>query len=341
MTTPLLPMSWTEHDASSSPESARDGLRYLWPTLLLAVVLLGGCDNSIAPFSEKGTYSVYGVLFPSRGVQLVRVKPVPTPVTKVDSNVEATVTLTNLDSGTSEVLRDSIVTYKDAQSRIVTHNFWTDTPVPPRTKYRLRVDGPHGTVQATAVTPTGKAAEITSKTGGCYEEYTVVFENVDDLRRVYRAFWEVHLTEMPSQFSRGDWAFFELKRFHTTEQGDIAASFRPAQTLQRLARKKEFIPSAPSLPDSVSEECWRPSICAILGSSKLRVRYTYLGEQWYGSVPKDSLTYDPLQSRDVKGGLGFFGGARRDRSFTNIDTSDFLWWPSQFCNRPPPDSLSS
>lgn len=317
---------------------ASDDVISAWLAAALAFLLVAGCENTIEPYAEKGAYSVHGVLFPSRDVQLVRVKPLSTPVTKVDSGtVNATVTLENVTEGLSEVLRDSIIPFEDAETEVITHNFWTDTPVPPETKYRLSVEGPHGSVQATTVTPTGTDAEITPKEGDCYDRYTVIFEDVEDRRRV-QASWEVKLEGMPAQFSRGKWAFFTLNNPYVTEEGEVAVSFRPADTLGKLSRELYSIPSPPPLPDSLNKDCWSSNLCAILGSNKLRVRYTYLGPAWYGDVPEDSLTYDPLQSRDVSGGLGFFGAARRDRIFATLDTSPFFWAPGFFCNQPPPGS---
>lgn len=84
--------------------------RVAWLALACAILLVRGCDNTIEPFSEKGTYSIYGVLwaesrdgqFAARDRQFVRIKPLPVPVTKVDSSsLEARVGLENQTKGES------------------------------------------------------------------------------------------------------------------------------------------------------------------------------------------------------------------------------------------------
>lgn len=77
----------------------------------------------------------------------------------------------------------------------------------------------------------------------------------------------------------------------------------------------------------------------MLDSDEIRVRYLYLGPDWHGNVPEDSLTYDPLESNDVQNGLGFFGSVRRDRESTTVDTSSFIWTGGPGCGAPPSNSF--
>lgn len=308
-------------------------------SILLGLLLWTGCDNTIEPYSEQGAYSIHGVLFPERETQFIRVKPLTTPISKVDSStVDATVTLENVTKGTTTVLEDSIIAYEDAENAVVTHNFWTEFPITPKTKYRITVEGPAGgPTRGTTVTPTSTDATVTPRHGACDAEYTVLFEDVDDFRRI-EASWEVLLEGMPALFRRGKWSFFWLHNTYRNRDGKIAVTFAPQDTLVSLYQNLTSIRPPPPLPDSLSKECWSPNPCAVLSSNELRVRYTYLGPEWYGNVPEDSLRYDPLQSHDVSGGLGFFGSARRDRVLATIDTSDFVWDPTFFCQREPPGS---
>lgn len=332
-------MRRTRPESPLSPGSVRP--RYLLAStvlvLLLASAFVTGCDNTIEPFSEKGAFSVYGVLFTSEDRQFIRVKPLSVPITKVDSSLSATVTLENVMSGTSVELRDSVVTFEDAEAKVITHNFWTDLEITPKTKYRLTVEGEDGeSVEAAATTPTSAGAKVTPQQGSCSAQYSVLFEDVEDTRRV-RASWEAKIDGMPAQFRRGEWAFFPLPSVFTNNEGEVTVTFRPKSALTRLlSQGPSTIPSPPPLPDSLDDACWSPNVCAILSTSTLRIRFTYLGPEWFGNVPEDSLSFDPLRSRDVTGGLGFFGGARRDRITAKIDTSAFVWDPEFFCNRPPP-----
>lgn len=314
-------------------------LHPIWLSLLLtAFLVLGGCDNTIEPFSEKGAYSIYGFLSLSRTQQFVRVKPLAVPITKIDSHsVDATVTLENLAAGTSEVLRDSIIAYKDAESTILTHNFWTDAPITPETKYRVSVEGPQGkSVQATTTTPTNTDAGVSPQKGGCRNAFTIVFKEVSDLRNV-RTWVEIKLEEHPQKEA---WVSLRQRNMFTRGPGDVAMTFTPLSLLISLdERIEEFSLQRPELPDSLNPFCWRSNFCAMLDSDQIRIRYLYLGPDWYGSVPEDSLTYDPLTSNDVQNGLGFFGSVRRDRDSTTVDTTRFIWTGGRRCNQPPPDSI--
>lgn len=297
-----------------------------------------GCENSIEPFDEEGTYSIYGVLDVSGKTQLFRVKPLSVPITKVDSEtVSATATLENVTEGTSEVLRDSVIVFEDGGTKIITHNFVTTTPIAPETRYRLTVEGDAGTARATTVTPTNTEAVLSPQHGECGDTYTAVFPDISDPRRI-RAAWEVKWTDMPALFRRGDWASFSLSgQTFRRNTGEVVALFEPADTLSTLIKEVETISGPPSIPDSiVFEACYSMNTCAVLDSDEVRLRYTYLGPEWYGEIPADSLTYDPLESHDVSNGLGFFGSVVRNHVSTTVNTADLLCSPGGRCPREPP-----
>lgn len=301
--------------------------------LVTALLVGGGCDNTIEPFAEKGSYSVHGFLSLSRSQQFVRVKPLEIPIAKIDSNpINATVTLQNVTKGTSEILQDSLIAYKDAESTILTHNFWTETPVHPNTKYRVSVEGSRGeTVQATTVTPTDTNADVTPQLAGCRDEITVEFKEVTDLRNV-RAWVEIKLEE---HVQKEPWVSLRRRNKFRTEDGNVAITFRPGSLIWYLNEIEAVNAVIPELPDSLNPFCWRGSVCAMLDSDTVRVRYLYLGPEWYGNVPEDSLTYDPLDAYDVENGLGFFGSVRRDRESSRVDTSSFIWTGGRDCGEPP------
>lgn len=311
----------------------------VWFSVLVTALLVGGgCDNTIEPFAEKGSYSVHGFLSLSRSQQFVRVKPLEIPIAKIDSNsIDATVTLENVTEGTSEVLQDSLIAFEDAQSTILTHNFWTNTPIQPNTKYQLSVEGPRGgSVQATTVTPTDTDADVTPQFGGCRDEFTTEFNEVTDLRNV-RAWVEIKLEE---HVQKEPWVSLRRRNKFRTEEDNVAISFRPSSLIWYLNEIEAVNAVKPELPDSLNPFCWRSSICAMLDSNEIRVRYLYLGPEWYGNVPEDSLTFDPLDAYDVQNGLGFFGSVRRDHVSTTVDTSSFIWTGGRDCGEPPSDSRS-
>lgn len=294
-------------------------LHFAGCVLLFAVLLAGGgCENSIEPFSGKGRYVIYGYVSPSSDLQAIRVKPLPVPITKIDSNsLDATVTLANLTDGTSEVLKDSIVAFEDEGSTVVTHNFWTDTPITPGTKYRVSIEGPEGQVtQATATTPERKEAEVFPENGNCLDNFTVNFKNVD-ARRLWRTVLEIK--------HEGEWREITMGDADETEEGTLALSFKPERILEGRIPFQE-------LPEGRNSRCWYAPRCSELESDTITVRFTYLGPDWYGDIPEDSVRYDPLNSYFVTNGLGFFGALGRAQTSVSVDTSEILPINDRFCS---------
>lgn len=290
----------------------------VWLALLWLIPLFTGCDNTIEPFAEQGQYSIYGYLSPARDVQMVRVKPLSVPITKMDSTtLDVTVTLQNLTQGTNEVLRDSVISYQDEEASVITHNFWTNTPVRPGSKYRISVTDPNGDVTtATAVVPSGTVATTSPENGNCLSTYEVEFEDVT-VRRIFEASIRV--------FYKGEWLSISPENIYRTDERHAALSFKPENLLD------DHIPEQ-TVPESRNPVCWFAPRCARLSSDTLRVRYTYLGPEWYGDIPEDSLTYDPLQSHDVTNGLGFFGALGQAQTAVSVDTSQLIPINDRFCD---------
>lgn len=321
------------HPSSTLPKSCL--LHFATRALLFpALLVVSGCDSTIEPFAEKGTYSIYGYLETSRDEQFIRVKPLTVPVSKVDSaSMEATVTLENRTKGTSEVLPDSIIRYEDVEFTAVTHNYWTDTPVAPGTKYRLTIDPADGPpVRATTITPTASDVNVHPRSGECRDLFKVVFEDIDDPRRV-RA--RIDVRYLDTLFDK-EWFSFEQKDVFKNEEGNVILLFRPSLVLGELAERVDF--RLPRLPHDVPPWCWSSHRCLELDSDKIRIRYLYLGPEWYGNIPEDSLTYDPIRSHDVANGHGFFGSLRRDQTTVKVDTSSLIWTGGPGCGEPPPGS---
>lgn len=282
----------------------------------MIVLLLGGCDNTIDPFANEGQYSVYGYLSPLRNRQVVRVKPLTVPITKVDTgDVKATVTLENVTAGSTAVLNKDIKVFEDADTRVVTHNYWTDEPVIPGSEYRLSVIAPDGEVtSATTVTPRGDRARISPQQGNCLTTFTVIFEDVT-VRRIFDASLEAKVD--------GTWLTFPVGRAFETDSGHAGLRVKPEDALE------ERLP--PQSLDDRNPFCWFASRCDLLDSDTLRVKYTYLGPNWYGDIPEDSLTYDPLSSYDVTNGLGFFGSLGQAIATLPVDTTGLIRINDRFC----------
>lgn len=298
--------------------SANRLLSTVAPAIVLTIVLVvTGCDNTIEPFAKEAQYSVYGYLSPARDRQFIRVKPLAVPITKVDTgDVKATVTLQNLTAGSTEVLKKDVKVFEDAGAQVVTHNYWTDEPVIPGSKYRLSVVAPDGEVTtATTVTPEGDKARFSPEQGNCLTNFTVIFEDVS-VRRIFDASLEAKVD--------GTWLTFPVGRAFETDSGHAGLRVKPEDALE------ERLPPQP-VPDGKNPFCWFASRCALLDSDTLRVKYTYLGPTWYGDIPEDSLSYDPLSSYDVSNGLGFFGSLGQATATLPVDTTALIPVNDRFC----------
>lgn len=292
----------------------------VWLFLLWLIPLFTGCDNTIEPYAEKGRYSIYGYLSPARDVQMVRVKPLTVPISKMDSaDLGVTVTLENLTDGTNEILRDSVIAYQDEEASVITHNFWTDSAVQLGSKYRISVKDPNGDMTtATAVAPTGSEAITSPENGNCLSTYTVEFEDVT-VRRISEASIQA--------FYEGEWISLSpsSENIYRTDERNAALNFKPETLLE------DHIPEQ-TVPESRNPFCWFATRCGRLGSDSLRIRYTYLGPEWYGEIPEDSLTYNPLKSHDVTNGLGFFGALGQAQTVVSVDTARFIPVNDGFCD---------
>ncbi len=116
---------------------------------MLAVVsaLAAGCDDSFEPVapSSEAQLSVFGYLDASADTQWIRVTPLrPVAMTSQDS-LGLTVTVTNLGTGRTIELRDSVFRFSreaDAtfgSSAAYVHDFWTAEKIQPGSAYRFSV----------------------------------------------------------------------------------------------------------------------------------------------------------------------------------------------------------
>jgi len=270
---------------------------------ILLVLALGGCENTIEPFSEDESYSVHGYLSLSRDTQFVRVRSLDRTLAEdAETSLNATVTLENLDSGATYQMQDSVIVFRDRASAVTTHNFWVDLSVQPDTRYRLTVEGAEGTTQATTLTPEQRDITPSPTGGNCLTPIDVEFKGVDAPRRV-RAAIEFQAT--------GDFFRDSQTRFvRQSRDGPATLTFRMEEVLcEYVARQDE-----PRTP------CLYESRCSLLDRGSVTLRYTILGPEWYGNAPRDTVP-DPTTSPRVTNGLGFFGSVRRGGLQVDIDAS--------------------
>lgn len=119
------------------------------------LLLLVGCDPSVEVFepSDQYRFSLYGTLNVAADTQAIRVDPIgDTTQYGAPPQIDATVTLENLDAGTQVTLQDSLATVGVGDYPV--HNFWTTHPIRPATSYRIAVEqGGETVTSATTTTP--------------------------------------------------------------------------------------------------------------------------------------------------------------------------------------------
>ncbi len=251
--------------------------------LLLGLLLLGGCDTTFDPFAEEtGVASIYGVLTLSDAPSFIRVKNLNAPLVGDSTRVlDATVTLTNQETGATETLTDSVVVFDG----VYTHNFRTDLGLQGETTYRITVESPNGRVRATATLPESTRVDV-RPTGAvsCTQQVQIFFQNVSAPRFV-RA--EVGIPW------RNDVHWIDLE---TSQTGSV-----PVGRVTPSSALRQVVPESVLLSVGPPEE-----YCSLL-FGPLRIAYTHFGPDW----PPDSVVADPFASR-VENGLGVFGGIHRD-----------------------------
>lgn len=273
---------------------------------------LSGCENTIEPYAERAeTYSIHGYLSETRQNQFIRVKRLDAPFSGERArSMAATVQLKNLTDGTQETLQDSVIVFEDEGSEIVTHNFWTDTPVQPKTEYRLVVEAPEGErTTATATTPASSQARAVPDSADCLSNFTVAFPPITDDRLV-RADVEFEYRVGGSDKTT-TLAYSQQDGLREREDGSVFFRFEPEDLLLQT-----YEPI-----DDESEECYYTPLCVNLASAQVTIRYVYLGPEWEGTVPEDDPTLDPTESPYVENGKGFFGALRRDTTTVEVDTT--------------------
>lgn len=284
-------------------------------TLFVCVMLpMTGCDNTVRPFAEQAEpYSIYGALSFKQERKFVRVKPLQTPISALPNRpLPATVTLTNQSTGATTTLQDSVIVFGDAT---VTHNYWTDIELEPRTEYQLTVKGPKGTAQATTLTPTNTEATIAPAKDTPGPPSDTVSDDGNQLHCLSRFTVSLREAKIPEQAEVG-FRYNESKIWISqafkidTLDGNVRGFRFIPETL--LSRVQEF-----SLDDPTTCKFYE-SRCQNLTNGTFRIAYTYLGPRWVGNRPSGG-GFDPTTSGRLEDGLGFFGSYFRDTLSVTIN----------------------
>ncbi len=281
--------------------------------VLLGILLLAGCDTTIDPV-RKDTYSIYGYLSPGADTQFIRVKPLRTPL-QAEANrvIDATVTLQDVEGGTTHALQDSVVVFVDEGDRSITHNFWTDADIQPNTTYRLEVKEDGNVItSAETTTPTDAVPTVVPTEGNCLTEFRVRFDE----------------SERIPILLRGEFAYdggYHRVPFGT-EVANPSGGFPFLTFVPETDLLDERIPANDRITIPFGADLLPPR-CLELDSDTLRVQYVYASSNWHEIdvqpvEPGNFVEY--VQNTQVQGGQGFFGALTRGRISVAVDTSDTL-----------------
>jgi len=260
--------------------------------LIIAFVGLQGCETSINPLNEKkGIYSIYGYLDLNKDVNYIRIKDLNIPLSEMDNDsIDANVVFENLVSGTSEILKDSVVSFDGVK----THNFEINMDLQPDTKYQVRVERSDGKqTSAIATTPPIADRNLAPSEAGCFSNVRLKFEPA---RSRFAMDVEIGIS-------------FENKTFWTKMDSDligannvVRVNFTPWYVIRKV-----FGGNNPA--GFESEDVY----CSDLSDDTYRVRYTHFGPDLKQNTISDTL--------EAPGSAGKFGAFYNDSFSFKIDTS--------------------
>lgn len=146
----------------------------LFCSLVFSASLLS-CDNTLKPVdTDFGIYAVYGALDLNRQTNFIRVRDLNQPFTEeATREIDAEVTLENLNTGVAEVLQDNRRFFQG----VYQHNFEVEQTIMPNTEYRLTVtrsDGAELVLHTTSPSKPEPLAEPVNQ--DCYTPIEVTFD---------------------------------------------------------------------------------------------------------------------------------------------------------------------
>ena len=167
--------------------------------LVLLMPLMSSCDDDFAPLKENDRYnfSIYGYLDLEADTQWIRVMPIRETIYYSTDPIDAIVTLTNLNSGQSVLMNDSlfVLDLVGTDNDIAFWNFWTDVRIEPNTEYEIRAvcsDDKASSVRFS--TPDSFPTPALDIDVGTGYEYVLVSDEVENIVDV-RTFWKIYNPE--------------------------------------------------------------------------------------------------------------------------------------------------
>ena len=253
-------------------------------SLFLTGLIFSACDNTIQPFEEEETlFSVYGSFELTDSTHYIRIKDTNKPlIPDSTKELDAEVTLENTANGNHFELEKQT----EQMGELYAHNFPVYKEVQPSTEYRLTIENPEGKKAVTyATTPPFSEAESPHIDEFCTTEVEVQFPDAEKPERISSSVGFKYLGE------------FHWLTYHpeTNADGEVSITFEP-QGLINIKFMDEF--------DFTMDPYENPPVlCNELDEDFFRVEFRHFGPEWDGY----STPVSPLESVDVKHGIGFFG----------------------------------
>ncbi|MBO6585819.1 MAG: hypothetical protein JJ953_06910 [Gracilimonas sp.] len=222
-------------------------------SMLLFGCLSQGCESSIDPITQEDrTYSIYGPLNIFQTPNYIRVHDNKAPLSEEGTlPLDVEMTFTNLSTGETEVLEDSIVAFDN----VYTHNFQINMPVQFDERYRISMQDEKGvSYDITSVTTKQTDLTVLKDSVTCISPFRIRLTNID-LAAGERLDAEVAI-KVGQQWL---WTPREMARVHDEDLENLTLSWTPYSI-------SEFV-FGPF--DAIS--------CNGFSSEKIRFRFTHVG----------------------------------------------------------------
>ena len=259
--------------------------------VFLLIIPLYTCDESFTPLAENDKYffTIYGYLDVMADTQWVRVGRVRDKIYQTDKDINATVTLINLDTGQEFSLNDSLFVIENPNTPddYIYRNFWTLEPILPTSNYKIQVTGNDGkTSSATIQTP-----EIFPEPE--FERPYVVVRELDHPAEVVLE-WEVR-NDRNGDIKRFRFPYTERAFTNPGENGKLFIRIDPAEHIPYLFR---VIPDEDNLTGYGE--------ITILS---LQLKVVSAGPEWINFSELDSEVIAlPDYTSNIQNGVGYFVG---------------------------------
>ena len=260
--------------------------------LLFGLIFIASCDNTLDPTDRNnGDFAVYGFLDLNEETSYIRIRDLNAPFTaEATEELDAIVTLTNLNSGVSDILNSNIREFQG----VFQHTYFYNENIVPDNEYLLSLERSDGVVvELTTRTPTKPDPVITPENPNCYEPIQITLDPLNGGTVVMRFATRPDTSEN----DRNTWSFpFVSVPENRPVEEVINLTITPITMAQFLASAPQNAPCS-----------------SLLSQGSLTMRVAHYAPGFYKKVTDDEL--DILESTRQ------FGAFYADTLRIPIDTS--------------------